>query len=166
MPIQFPISIKLWLWHAWDVKRWKKKCYPCNFSHQVQINIMTDEAPLPVLWLSPEGKRGHLQTRPLYREICCIPGACIWDVTSKLMNLVQPLDYYPILIFHMATNNITDGILMSFTINFRALRRGLKNLRVWVVFSSNILVIGTQMEKQKQMRLPARLVHQSEFGVL
>lgn len=41
------------------------------------------------------------QTKKSSREVCCLPGARIWDVVG----LVWPSDYYALLLFHMGTND-------------------------------------------------------------
>jgi len=39
---------------------------------------------------------------PTRREVCCLPGACIRDITKKLPGLVHSSDYYPLLIFQVS----------------------------------------------------------------
>lgn len=38
---------------------------------------------------------------PLLREVCCLPGAQVRNVTRKLPNLIWPTDYNPLLLFHV-----------------------------------------------------------------
>lgn len=42
-------------------------------------------------------------------EVSCLLGAQIWDV-EKLLRLVHPSDYYPLLLFNMGTNETTGEI--------------------------------------------------------
>ncbi|XP_050821628.1 uncharacterized protein LOC127057046 [Gopherus flavomarginatus] len=39
------------------------------------------------------------------REVCCLPGARIRDVTEALSRIIRPSDYYPMLLIHMGTND-------------------------------------------------------------
>jgi len=41
------------------------------------------------------------RTDPPLREVCCLPDAQAKDITRKLPSLVRPMDYYPLLLFHM-----------------------------------------------------------------
>ncbi|KAK4806860.1 hypothetical protein QYF61_012581, partial [Mycteria americana] len=43
---------------------------------------------------------------PLFMEVYCLPGARSRDVTRQLKSLVQPLDYYPLLLFRVGTNDV------------------------------------------------------------
>ena len=38
------------------------------------------------------------QPDPSHREVCCLPGAQVWDITERLPGLIQLSDYYPLLI--------------------------------------------------------------------
>ena len=42
---------------------------------------------------------------PLSREVCCLPGAQIRDVTERLPDFVRPTDYYLLLLFHVGTSD-------------------------------------------------------------
>lgn len=44
------------------------------------------------------------QPDPLLREVCCLLGAWIKDVTEKLPSLLKPTDYYPVLVFHVGAS--------------------------------------------------------------
>ncbi|KAK4806799.1 hypothetical protein QYF61_005595 [Mycteria americana] len=41
------------------------------------------------------------RTDPPLREVCCLPGARVKDITRILPSLVRPSDYYPLLLFHV-----------------------------------------------------------------
>ncbi|PKU43543.1 suppression of tumorigenicity 5 [Limosa lapponica baueri] len=45
------------------------------------------------------------QVDPPHREVCCLPGAWVKDVTRKLLGLVWSSDYYPLLIFHVVAGS-------------------------------------------------------------
>ena len=42
-------------------------------------------------------------------EVCCLLGAQIWD-TERLLRLVHPSEYYPLLLFNMGTNAMAGEI--------------------------------------------------------
>lgn len=39
----------------------------------------------------------------ILREVCCLPEACIHDITKRILSLVKPEDYHPFLLFHIGT---------------------------------------------------------------
>jgi len=56
------------------------------------------------------GREAHVCTPdPLFREVCCLPGVQIREITRKLTSLVQTLDYYPLLFFHMLLQQEVQG---------------------------------------------------------
>lgn len=59
---------------------------------------------------------------PLFREVCCLPGAWIRDVTIRLKSLVQPSDYRPFLLFHMGRNDVTSKSLRPIKKNAKKYR--------------------------------------------
>lgn len=63
--------------------------------------------------LPPGGNRGsHLQVWRLHREVCCLPGAQIRDVTRKNVSTKHPLGYYPFLLFfHISIKDVATGSL-------------------------------------------------------
>ncbi|TRZ23385.1 hypothetical protein HGM15179_003736 [Zosterops borbonicus] len=42
---------------------------------------------------------------PAHREVCCLPGAWVRDITEKLSGLIQPYDYYPLLILQAGSDD-------------------------------------------------------------
>ncbi|XP_074991813.1 uncharacterized protein LOC142074828 isoform X2 [Calonectris borealis] len=87
---------------------------------------------------------------PLFREVCCLPGAQIRDVTTRLESLVQPSDYYPFLLFHVGTNDVATKSLRSIKRDFRALGRMLKTSGAQVVFSSILPVMGGDLGRNRR----------------
>ncbi|GAB0186843.1 interactor protein for cytohesin exchange factors 1 [Grus japonensis] len=59
-------------------------------------------------WVTPCcGDRGtHVEPS---RNVCCLAEARIQDVVEGLPKLVQPLDFYPLLLFHVSTNDTARG---------------------------------------------------------
>jgi len=76
------------------------------------------------------------------REVCCLPGARIKDVTDRLPRLFRPADYYPLLIIHVGTNDTTRGDFATICRDFEDLGREVKKLGAQVVFSSILPVDG------------------------
>lgn len=55
------------------------------------------------------------------REVCYLPGAKIQDVTKKLPQLAKSADYYPLLLFHMVTNDMVKHCLDKIKQDLKAL---------------------------------------------
>ena len=49
---------------------------------------------------------------PLYREVCCLPGAKVKYVRKKLLSLVRPSDYHPLL-FQVGSDDIGRNSLKT-----------------------------------------------------
>ena len=79
---------------------------------------------------------------PLHREVCCLPGARVKDLTAKLPALVRPKDYYPFLVFQAGTNDITRRSPKSMKRDFRALRKLVKGSGAQIVFSPSLQLWG------------------------
>ena len=62
-------------------------------------------------------------TDPPLREVCCLPEARVKDITRKLPSLVQPLDYYPLLLFHVGGDEAATCSPRAIKRDFRALGR-------------------------------------------
>ena len=88
------------------------------------------------------------QPDALSREVCCLPGACIKDVTKRLLSLVQSRDYYPslLLLFHVGSSDTGGSSLRSIMKDYRALGAVVRDTGVQVVFSS-ILPKGKGFER-------------------
>ena len=63
------------------------------------------------------------QTDPPLREVCCLPGARVKDVTRILPSLVRPSDYYPLLLFHVGGDEAATQSPRAIKRDFRALGR-------------------------------------------
>ena len=73
---------------------------------------------------------------PTHREVCCLPGARVRDVTRKLPNLVRPSDYYPLLIVQAGSDDVEKRSLKAIKQDYRGLGRLVEGAGVQVVFSS------------------------------
>jgi len=54
-------------------------------------------------------------------EVCCLPGAKVRDVTETVPQLVKSTDYYPLLLFHVGTNDTTSRNVGRIKEYFKAL---------------------------------------------
>ena len=43
---------------------------------------------------------------PSHREVCCLPGAQVRDVTRDITHLVKSSDYYCLLVFHIGNEEV------------------------------------------------------------
>ena len=68
------------------------------------------------------------------REVCCLPGAWVRDITRKLPELVHPTDYDPLLIVQVGSDEITQGSLQTMKRDFRGLGRIVQGGGAQVVF--------------------------------
>lgn len=46
------------------------------------------------------------QLDPIRREVCCLSGAWVRDITKKLPSLLQPTDDYPLLVFQVGNDQV------------------------------------------------------------
>ncbi|MCQ4187457.1 SGNH/GDSL hydrolase family protein [Klebsiella pneumoniae] len=87
----------------------------------------------------------------LSREVCCLPGARIRDVTERLPSLIRPTDYYPLLVFHVGASDTAGSSLRNIKRDFRALGSTVKGSGVQVVFSSILPVEGQGPERARRI---------------
>ena len=73
---------------------------------------------------------------PICREVCCLPGARIRDISRELPTLILPSDYYPLLIVQASSNEVTERNLRIIKEDFRGLGQLLDGEGTQVVFSS------------------------------
>ncbi|XP_073175776.1 uncharacterized protein [Lepidochelys kempii] len=66
------------------------------------------------------------------REVCCLPGAKIHDVTERLLRLIKPSDRYPFLLLHVGTNDTAKNDLERITVDYVALGRRIKEFEAQV----------------------------------
>lgn len=82
-----------------------------------------------------------MQTTPLHREVCCISGAWVRDMKRKLPTLMQPSDYYPLLISQVGSDEVPASP-RTIKRDFRALVKQVKGSGAQVTFCSVSPVAG------------------------
>jgi len=90
------------------------------------------------------------QADPPHRELCCLPGARVRDITRKLPRLVQPSDYYPLLLFHVGGDEVavrSPGVIKR---DFRALGQLVRESGAPVIFSSLLPVVDSDNGRNRQ----------------
>ncbi|CAJ0940268.1 unnamed protein product [Ranitomeya imitator] len=76
------------------------------------------------------------------REVCCLPGAMIKDVTDRIPKLFSSKDVHPFLLIHVGTNDTARKDLPTIYKDFEELGKKVKELDAQVVFSSILPVDG------------------------
>jgi len=90
------------------------------------------------------------QTDPPLREVCCLPGAWVKDISRKVPTLVQPSDYYPLLLFHEGGGEAATRSPRVIKTDFRALERFVRESGAQVIFSSLLPVAGSDNGRNRQ----------------
>nr|XP_048718317.1 uncharacterized protein LOC125641845 [Caretta caretta] len=85
------------------------------------------------------------------REVCCLPGARIHDVTERLPRLIKPSDCYPFLLLHVGTNDTAKNDLERITVDYVALGRRIKEFEAQVVFSSILPMEGKGLGRDRRI---------------
>ena len=84
---------------------------------------------------------------PYHREVCCLPGARVRDIKKKATALVQPSDYYPLLVIQAGNDELVERSLKSLKKDFKALGWLVEGSGTQVVFSSIPQVEGKNTER-------------------
>lgn len=79
------------------------------------------------------------------RQVYCLPGACICDVVEGLSTLVQPSDYYSLLLFHVRNNDTAGEDLERIKQDLAGAR--VKGMRAQMMFSLILLVRGKGLRR-------------------
>ena len=87
------------------------------------------------------------------REVCCLPGAQVRDISRKLPGLICPSDYYPLLIVQAGSDEVAEKSLRTIKKDFRGLGWVVDGVGVQVVFSSILSVAGQDTEKYQKTHL-------------
>jgi len=90
---------------------------------------------------------------PSHRDVCCLPGARVRDVARKLPGLVQPSDYYPLLVMQVSGHEIMERSPKAIKTDFRALGQLAEGSGAQVVFSSIPSVAGKSTERDRKTHL-------------
>ncbi|XP_025065811.1 uncharacterized protein LOC112551083 [Alligator sinensis] len=89
------------------------------------------------------GAEGNIcRPDPMAREVCCLPEAKIQDVIIRIPDLIQPLDYYPMVLIHVGTNDTARSNPDHVVGDYRALGARLREMGAQVVFLSILPVRG------------------------
>lgn len=66
----------------------------------ITVSVNMKKRNVVVVGASLRGSEGPVcQPDPLHREVSCLLGAQLWDVTRRLHEPIQPSNYYPLLVF-------------------------------------------------------------------
>jgi len=102
---------------------------------------------------------------PSHREVCCLPGARVRDVAKKLLDLVWPSDYYPLLVVQVGGDEIAKRSPKAIKM---ALGRLVEGSGAQVIFSSIPSVAGNSTERGRKTHLVNRWLrdwcHRSNFA--
>jgi len=105
---------------------------------------------------------------PSHREVCFLPGVWVRDVAEKLPDLVQPSDYYPLLVMQVGGDEIAERSPKAIKRDFRALGQLVEGSEAQVVFSSIPSVAGNSTERGRKTHPVNRWLrdwcHQSNSG--
>ena len=55
------------------------------------------------------------------REVCCLPGEQVRDISRKPPGLIRPSDYYPLLIVQAGSDEVAEKSLRTIKKGFRRL---------------------------------------------
>lgn len=87
------------------------------------------------------GMEGSIcRPNPTCREVCCLPGTHIRDITRKVPGLVCSSDYCPLLIVQVGSDEITQGSLRAIKKDVRGLGQMVEGVGAQVLFSSLLLL--------------------------
>lgn len=107
------------------------------------------------------------QMDPFHRQVCCLLGTWVRDVIRRLPGLIEPSDYYPLLVVvQLGSDKVDERSLTAVKKNFRALRQQIEGTGAQVVFSSVPLVAGRNAERNRRSHLMNMWLkgHQWSFG--
>jgi len=85
-----------------------------------------------------------------HREVCCHPGAPVRDVARKITGLLQPSDYYSVLVVQVGGDEIAERSPNAIKRDFRALGQPVEGSGAQVVFSSIPPVAGKSTERSRK----------------
>ena len=71
---------------------------------------------------------------PGHREVCCLPGARVRDISRKFPELVRSTDYFPLLIVQVGSDKIAQRSLRTMKRDFRGLGHFIQGVGAQVIF--------------------------------
>lgn len=93
------------------------------------------------------------QPDPTRREVCCLPGIRVRDISRKLPSLIHPSDYYPLLIVQASSDEVADRNLGTIKNDFRGLGRLVDGVGIQVVFACIPAVTGKDTAMTRKTHL-------------
>lgn len=84
---------------------------------------------------------------PLHKEVCCLPGPPVNDISKKMPSQLWPTDDYPVLLFYVGNDEAPTCSSRAIKKDFRALGCLIKVPRAQVIFSS-LLSVRTLKETE------------------
>jgi len=84
-------------------------------------------------------------------EVCCLLGAKAQDVAERVTQLVKSTDYYPLLLFHVGTNDTASRNVGRIKEDFKALGVKGKSSGAQVLFSSTLPVGGRASARNRHI---------------
>ena len=114
--------------------RWSTPCLETASVREGRRRIVMGDSLL-------RGMEGPIcRPNPTCREVCCLPGAHIRDITRKVPGLVCSSDYCPLLIVQISSDEIAQGSLQAIKKDVRGLGQMVEGVGAQVLFSSLILL--------------------------
>jgi len=98
-------------------------------------------------------ERPICQPDPSHMEVYCLPGAWVRDVAKKVPGMVQPSDYYPLLVMQVGSDEITERSPKTVKRDFRALGQLVEGSGAQAVFYSVLPVAGKSTERDRKTYL-------------
>jgi len=84
-------------------------------------------------------------------EVCCLPRAKVRDVTERMPQLVKSTDCYPLLLFHIGTNDTASWNVDRIKEDFKALGVKTKRFGTQVIFSSVLPAEGRGLPRNRHI---------------
>ncbi|XP_070605406.1 uncharacterized protein [Erythrolamprus reginae] len=84
------------------------------------------------------------------REVCCLPGAKISDITENLTKILKPTDYYPLLVIHAGIND-TGKDMNQIMKDYDHLGNTIRKTGAQVVFSSILPTRGRHPTRERKI---------------
>lgn len=88
-----------------------------------------------------------------HREVCCLPEAQVQDITRRLPELIEPSDYYPLLVVQVCSNEVDRKDTRAVLKDFMALGRLVHGTGVQVMFCSVPSVAGMNGERNRRAHI-------------
>ncbi|KFV62420.1 hypothetical protein N307_01705, partial [Dryobates pubescens] len=87
---------------------------------------------------------------PSHREVCSLPGAWVRDITRRIPKIIQPSDYYPLLVIQAGSDEIDKKGTRAIKKEFKALGQLIDGAGAQEVFCSVPSVSGMYTERNER----------------